>query len=740
MKTFKLFTLMLAFIWSVQMSGQNQYALSFDGVDDYVDCGTDASLNITGPITVEAWIYLQGSLNIYKRIVEKDWATSYLLAGKYGINGIYFGMDPNGNPANGLSTADNVLVSNSWNHVAGTWDGATLTIYINGEPVASKAWVNASVDGSANSTKLGKYYGPDNNYFTGRMDEVRIWNVARTQQQIRDNMYKELDNPGSEGNLVAYYSFNEGSGQTSDDLSSNSNTAVLGGTASVESTDPTWVSSTAPIPYYSIADGFWSTNTTWAAGQMAPSKSWARVEINDMVEVNTDVTTKDLTVNTMGSLTVNNSYNLDVTGDFLVMSDASGTGSYINNGSNSFGNASIERYYAGGEWHLISSPISNGVSGMFTGLYLQNHTEATNAYTDIVSTTAPLTPMQGFALYNASSSTAVFTGTPNDGAIGSSSNLSRSGAGYNDFGWNLIGNPYPSSIDWDAISGWTKNNVDNATYVHVNASTWATYISGVGTNGGSQYIAPGQGFFVSVTDNAGVYPEYGTIQMNDDVRVHNATAFYKSEVGNLARLKISANGYSDETVVWIVEDATTGFDGNWDAHKLFGYQNEAPQIYSHISSNFSINAIPEPQTITIGVKGLQSGTFTIEATEILDIDDLYLKDEMTGIVTDLSNSSYTFDYNPNIMDERFTLHFNALTGVSSLSEHNMGIIGVNNAIIVTIPEAVNGQMMLYSIAGQLVQTVNVHQGKNYLNGLVAGAYIVKVVTDDYVVTRKVAVN
>ncbi len=739
MKTLKLFALLITFVWSTQMFGQTQTALSFDGVDDYVDCGTNPELNITGDITVEAWIYLNGPLTIFERIIEKDWATSYFLGGKYGLNGLAFSMDANNSSANVVETASNVLSQNVWIHVAGTWDGATLRIFINGEEAASKPW-SVTVDGSTNSTKLGKFYGPDNNFFKGYMDEVRIWSEARTAQQLRDNMYKELDNPASEANLVAYYGFDEGSGQTSSDLSANSNTAVLGGTTSVEITDPVWVNSTAPIPYYSVADGLWSSNTTWANGQNAPTKAWARVAINDLVEVNGDGTAEDVTINNTGSMTVNNSYDLIVNGQFLIKSDASGTGSYINNGANAFSSAVVERYYAGGEWHLISSPVSGAVSGMFTGLYLQNHTESTNAYTDITSTTAPLNPMQGYALYNASSDIAQFAGMPNDGPVGSASNLVRSGAGYNDFGWNLVGNPYPSSIDWDAISGWTKNNVDNATYVHVNASTWATYIGGVGTNGGSQYIAPGQGFFVSVTDNGGSYPEYGTLQMNDDVRAHNNTAFYKSEISNLVRLKISGNGFADETVIRFVEQASNDFDGLWDAHKLFGTEPGAPQIYSQTGNSYAINAMPEQQTTIIGIKAMQDGTFTIEASEILDMDQLFLKDELTGTVTDLKMGSYTFDYEPNTMDERFTLHFEGISGIDTESLSRASVLGINNAIVVNIPEAVSGNMEVYSITGQLVQSIDVHQGKNQLNAIKSGAYIVRIMTDQWVVTRKVAVN
>lgn len=63
-------------------------------------------------------------------------------------------------------------------------------------------------------------------------------------------------------------------------------------------------------------------------------------------------------------------------------------------------------------------------------------------------------------------------------------------------GWNLVANPYPCTIDWDSGS-WTKTNLDDAIYVYDAANqVYMTYINGVGNNGGSQYIAPGQAFWV----------------------------------------------------------------------------------------------------------------------------------------------------------------------------------------------------------------------------------------------------
>ena len=158
-------------------------AYNFPNNADYINCGNDASLNIKGPITVSAWIKPTANLGTYKRIVEKDWAQSYILNSKSGTNGIAFCMDSDGNPGNYVQTADNVIPLNSWTHVVGTWDGSELRIYLNGTLNASKNY-SVAVTGSANNVFIGKYSGGVGNSFPGWIDEVQIYNRSLSAQQV----------------------------------------------------------------------------------------------------------------------------------------------------------------------------------------------------------------------------------------------------------------------------------------------------------------------------------------------------------------------------------------------------------------------------------------------------------------------------------------------------------------------------------------------------------------------------
>ena len=103
-------------------------------------------------------------------------------------------------------------------------------------------------------------------------------------------------------------------------------------------------------------------------------------------------------------------------------------------------------------------------------------------------------------------------------------------------GYNLVGNPYPSPINWDAGAGWTKTNIDNALYYFQASTTdqyggtYSTYINGVSSDGKATAVIPSmQGFFIHVTD--GSYPVTGTLSMNNSVRITDLThAFLKSVI------------------------------------------------------------------------------------------------------------------------------------------------------------------------------------------------------------------
>jgi hypothetical protein len=433
------------------------------------------------------------------------------------------------------------------------------------------------------------------------------------------------------------------------------------------------------------------------------------------------------TANIPGGLTNYPSINAPTTISSLTI--ASGASLLDNSNLTVSGATTVQRDYAGGEWHLISSPITNATANMFLGLYLQQHTESTNLYTDIINPATPLNVMQGYALYNAAAGTATFTGPLNTGPVGSANNVTRLSQG-----WNLVGNPYCSYVDWDAASGWTKTNVDNATYRHVNSATWASYVGGVGANGGTRYIAPCQGFFVGVTDGQTV----GTLNMNNNVRTNTSSTFFKDEVADIVRLEVTGNGYTDETVVRFLDEASPAFDGNWDAHKLFGSVSEAPAIYSPDNGMMAINSLPPVTAVPIGVNAGVNGEFTISATETSEFADVILEDLKSGTFTNLKQNAYTFNYEVNNND-RFILHFSPM-GVPENTSDLIGIYSIRKDVYVSVPEKTTGDIEIYNLLGQKVAFTRITGTLNKISLAQGNYYLVKVMSNDGIVTKKVFVN
>lgn len=109
---------------------------------------------------------------------------------------------------------------NKWYHVAGTYDGNTMTLYVDGIYVNSSTEEIGDIDYTDSWFRIGMYKDDDENIaMDGQIDEVRIWNVARTQAEIQANMYTALQ--GNESGLVAYYDFEEGFGTTLNNKAAN---------------------------------------------------------------------------------------------------------------------------------------------------------------------------------------------------------------------------------------------------------------------------------------------------------------------------------------------------------------------------------------------------------------------------------------------------------------------------------------------------------------------------------------
>jgi len=171
------------------IDGYHGGALEFDGDDDYVDCGSGSSLNITDAVTVAAWVRLAGSADARKIAGNQDGSTGGY---KLGVNGglAEFEIRTASNQAflNRDVTGGTTLQANVWYHVTGVYSpGEYIRTYINGE--LDRELVTTELLGSSTGTfKLGREPFSSLYFWLGAMDDVRVYSAALTADQVAEVM------------------------------------------------------------------------------------------------------------------------------------------------------------------------------------------------------------------------------------------------------------------------------------------------------------------------------------------------------------------------------------------------------------------------------------------------------------------------------------------------------------------------------------------------------------------------
>ncbi|MDA3943785.1 MAG: S8 family serine peptidase [Bacteroidetes bacterium] len=397
---------------------------------------------------------------------------------------------------------------------------------------------------------------------------------------------------------------------------------------------------------------------------------------NLLIESGNSVTvqpTKNLTVNA----TIDNQAG---TAALFLQSDATGTASLLHHTDNV--DMTIQRYLSGdantanAKYHTVSVPLttgSNPQTSLFMGSYLYRFDFVTQNYVSMgTSTTTPLDVDEGYLLYYPNDNiTYDFAGKANNGSFAAAVDY-----GVGDH-YNLVPNPYPSAIDWDAASGWTKTNMNNAIYVYNTGSSsqgnivWASYVGGTGTNSGSRYIPAGQAFFVQSNTAA------PALAMTNEVRVHNSQAFFKEKTEETETLRLFAHSgdFTDEIVVRYLPESSYDFDGQYDALKFKNW-SAAPNIYSLTpdKTELSINSIPystETYLMEVGFEWNGSGEAAIEVQGMESFGEwvtIFLEDLLTGARIDLHDqNTYTFIHEADNDPLRFALRFMGVTGADELS-------------------------------------------------------------------------
>lgn len=205
-------------------------ALFLDGVDDYVNCGTSATLRTTGDMTFAAWVYRKSNGAVAYGIMSNEtinasgtsfWVTS---DGKLTLSTSQAAARVI------LTLATPVLALNTWQHVAVVRSGTGLTCYLNGVSIGTLAGSTAPVVATA-MFAIGRLGGSADAQFHGMVSDCRFYDTALSGAEIL-NIFNNVAAPSA--NLRGHWRLVEGTGTTAIDHSGTGNTGTL-------TSGPTWV-------------------------------------------------------------------------------------------------------------------------------------------------------------------------------------------------------------------------------------------------------------------------------------------------------------------------------------------------------------------------------------------------------------------------------------------------------------------------------------------------------------------
>lgn len=305
-------------------------------------------------------------------------------------------------------------------------------------------------------------------------------------------------------------------------------------------------------------------------------------------------------------------------------------------------------------------------------------------------------------------------------------------------GWNLVGNPYPSAIDWESALGWNKTNIAEAIYAYdpINGQ-YSSYVGGVSIGSLDGTIASHQAFWVKAEGTN------ASMSINERAKVNSNGVFFKSmNVQTLSTIRIKLETENehvwDETVLGFHLGSLEGFDPDLDAFKFMASNAALPNLAllpeGTGSRPMGIAMIPPPEDDLAVPLFLRSGnysSFTLRNTLVDSYEDdlcLLLEDLQSGdIVPFNQGDSYSFTSDGTPTEERFILHVSAALDVTALPE--------------SCPNAEDGSIVAQGFGeapwnftwrdemGQIIATTEGSSTSDVLSDLTPGFYEVEVTND-----------
>lgn len=457
------------------------------------------------------------------------------------------------------------------------------------------------------------------------------------------------------------------------------------------------------------------------------------IVISGNITIDSDVNIDYGNANELYSITINHGVSLINYNDM--------TASYILHIDNShFTDAKGERWDA--DWHDISSPVANHpIEDFTTGNYdFYRYDEPSAVWQYHAGESGPFATMEpgrGYLVAFDTERDMTFNGMMQHGNV--SIQITRENTG-SLAGFNLLGNPYPSYLDWESVYH-ASTNVSPTIYVwDEDKSQYATYDANLqmGTFDKTQYLAPGQGFFVKCNNASG-----GNVVFDDNARCHKSSTEVPFRGENII-MKINVEGAVsgiDELIMKLNCPETAG------ALKMTSMSENAPYLsYEYENEDYVMICLGEElskDSLPFKFKAGQNDDFIMTFDiQNFEGDFLELEDLLTGEKVDLlSQNHYNFAGAPNDVAQRFRINFKEALGVEGINERELFVY--SNGDMVSI-YGIQGrsQIRIYDVRGILLSEKTSGENNVELNILnyKSGVYIIQVSDETGVFTKKIIVG
>ncbi|WP_396185819.1 T9SS sorting signal type C domain-containing protein [Flavobacterium sp.] len=478
-------------------------------------------------------------------------------------------------------------------------------------------------------------------------------------------------------------------------------------------------------------DTSWTNASNWSAGLPDQNSNVTISVSGNQPVIASNVNINTLTIATSASLTVNTGSNLSVTdaitndGTLIIANNANLL--QVNNVSNSgVGTTIVNRTgnsLTRNEYAIWSSPVFGQNLLAFSPATLTNrfynYNETNNKFSVVAGVASvPFTVGSGYLIrmpdnwVGTNAYEGSFSGTPNNGNI--SKAVAYSGA---TFGYNMVGNPYPSTIDAEEFITANTTKIESSLYFwrKVNAaggSAYAVYNPTGGTIASPSSALPngkiqvGQGFIVKAKSGA------TEVNFTNEMRVNNTEGqFFKTKKAAKDRLWLNltdVSGAFSQALIGYTADATSGVD-MYDAK----YINDSPvALTSSINSEeYSIQGRPAfdvTDVVALNFKTDVAGDYSIALDHFDGVfatgQDVYLVDGATGAETNLKEGAYTFNAAVGTDNTRFSLKFQKTLKVieSSLDENSVSVYQNNGAMYINSKSAAISSVKVFDVQGRLL--------------------------------------